>query len=1017
MRAASTLARVRKVRSSVAALARALGLAARVDVALVRRVRLALRPAVDVSAEVDLWTSPLVQARGTDAIALRPDVVALLWAELAGDRDALDAAWSALDAARRDAPPLLRLEERLTWLALRGDLADVERELGAVIAAMAAEEGRRRDLAAWSARALARLPEAVRTTEAAKVLAAAAGSWVAAPASLAALAPSPEGARLAARLGRSEGRVAISVRRVGDVLEVGDPRPPPWVTLEVPRRPLALVVDEDRVVPLERGAVTRIDVKGDPVMLGALDGRRWMLARVGDVPNLAGLTGFECAGGVGAAYLVAQTLAATSAALVRDGAPSALVFGDASYAVTVVATNEEADVALLELDRPATVFPVALSPDARQGDPWVAFGRAPVPGGGQSTVTRQQPMPQGPAGMQRPAGMQGASVPAEWRGAVAEAWPRLALHPPEALALDALPPPGTPVFVGRAVIGHVKHDPLSEGTLHLAAARTVAWWVARLTDDAKARESLVTLRWAEGPEVTGAIVAPGVALALNLPELPAMEGVPVGIRIGDDRARVPITPIEGRVDATPREHVLVAFDPARSPEALPLGPRERVPEGAVEVVLRPFMRESPPAVQRARVVGVDRERGVMHLESSAREGFASVGGIVLQRGALVGLLDRQGGLESTSASFATARLVPDAVRDWLAERAPAPPPRVVVQLASSISTAGLLAATVAREGDASRSRRHRTVLGTPREVLLDPQHEPTEGVALRVDVAVSYGGLDTPEFAAVVFEGPGLGPWNGERVVEACRAMARELPGTSPSVDPPVTDESFSGIRLYVRCFNGLPHAHACRRALRYVTGLLAALDGIERGVHHLHLRIPGVGAIDLGDVARRVEGRCGAWVRVKAVDPECDVLEALVATSSDAADEWLTRAKEVADALGMTPAGVHRQGDLDDPLDGQFGTSPERRGRRIEVTGEPHAPVVVVRSLDDRPVRGYVAFYARAEVSPSPVRVRAQGGVARWAVPTTFPAAFVVGAIVEDEGLPLETRVHLPPSRREAPA
>ncbi len=1010
MRAASTLARVRKVRSPVAGLARALALAARVDVALVRRVRLALRPAVDVSDEVGLWTSPLVQARGTDAIALRPDVVALLWAELAGDRDALDAAWSALDAARRDAPPLLRLEERLTWLALRGDLADVERELGAVIAAMAVEEGRRRDLAAWSARALARLPEAVRTTEAAKVLAAAAGSWVAAPASLAALAPSPEGARLAARLGRSEGRVAISVRRVGDVLEVGDPQPPPWVTLEVPRHPLALVVDEDRVIPLARGVVTRVDVKGDPVMLGALDGRRWMLARVGDAPDLAGLTGFECAGGVGAAYLVAQTLAATSAALVRDGAPSALVFGGASYGVTVVAVDEEADVALLELDRPATVLPVALSPDARQGDPWVAYARAETPVAARRAAMEQQTMEEAFA-PPRPE----APSPTEWRAAVAEAWPRLALQPPEALSLESLPPPGTPVFVGRAVIGHVKRDPLSEGTLHLASARTVAWWVARLTDDAKARESLVTFRWADAPEVTAAIVAPGVALALNVPEVPAREGAPVTLRAGDDRTRDPVAPIEGRVEATPREHVLVSFDPASSPEALPLGPRERVPEGSVEVVLRPFMRDAPPGVQRARVVGVDRERGVMHLESFAREGFASVGGVVLQRGALVGLLDQQGGLESTSASFATARLVPDAVHEWLHERAPAPLPRVVVQLASSISSAGILAATVAREGDASRSRRHRTVLGTPREVLLDPLHEPTEGVALRVDVAVSYGGPDTPEFAAVVFEGPGLGAWSGERVVEVCRSMVRELTGASPSVDPPVTDESFSGIRLYVRCFDGLPHGHACRRALRYVTGLLAALDGVERGAHHWHLCIPGVGALDLGDVVRRVEARCRSWVRVKAIDPAFDLLEVLIA--EDAAYDAEPRAQLVAVALGASLEAVCPQGDLDDPLDGQFGTSPERRGRRIEVTGEPHAPVVVVRSLDDRPVRGHVAFYARAEIAPAPVRVRASGGVARWIVPTTFPNPFVVGAIVEDEGLPLETRVHPDAPRREEPA
>ena len=54
--------------SNAIKLATAASLAARIEPELIRAIRLRLYPAVDVSAEIDLWISPLVQARSPSAI-------------------------------------------------------------------------------------------------------------------------------------------------------------------------------------------------------------------------------------------------------------------------------------------------------------------------------------------------------------------------------------------------------------------------------------------------------------------------------------------------------------------------------------------------------------------------------------------------------------------------------------------------------------------------------------------------------------------------------------------------------------------------------------------------------------------------------------------------------------------------------------------------------------------------------------------------------------------------------------
>jgi len=160
-----------EARPLVVDLARALSLAAHIDVALLRALRTRLFAESDVATEADLWSSVLVQSRGRGELVLRSDVRAALWQDLREQPALLRAHRDALTDVRGAAPPLLELEERLTFHALARDLGAIDRELRTVIAAMRDEPDRRRNLAAWSAQALDQLPAEVRDTEAARILA------------------------------------------------------------------------------------------------------------------------------------------------------------------------------------------------------------------------------------------------------------------------------------------------------------------------------------------------------------------------------------------------------------------------------------------------------------------------------------------------------------------------------------------------------------------------------------------------------------------------------------------------------------------------------------------------------------------------------------------------------------------------------------------------------------------------------------------------------------------------------
>lgn len=155
---------------AVKRLATAISLAARIEPELVRAARLRLFPDMDVSAEGDLWFSDLVASRSARRVVLDPEIVSSMRESLADEPELLAAARAVILETHRNAPPAIRLEEEIVYLALtRTDVEDaINTKLTSVLNAIA-NEGRR-GLIDWAARALPGMPAIVQNTTAAAAL-------------------------------------------------------------------------------------------------------------------------------------------------------------------------------------------------------------------------------------------------------------------------------------------------------------------------------------------------------------------------------------------------------------------------------------------------------------------------------------------------------------------------------------------------------------------------------------------------------------------------------------------------------------------------------------------------------------------------------------------------------------------------------------------------------------------------------------------------------------------------------
>jgi kumamolisin len=243
-----------------AELAVPLSIAVRIEPELIRAIRLAVLPHLDVSAESDLWfADDLVASRGPDTIVFRPEVLPRLRAQLAdrvaagGPADPVRLAGDITARVHASVSPALVLEERVTWLAVtRGEdgRAAIEEELRPALLALV-KDGRT-GIANWLAGAWERLPEAVRGTTTAWQLRQAASAHADIGRLPSEVVPAGLGVADLADLVRGFDRdadVAVPVRLAGGLLELGDIGPLPGAAaiplLDTDPRVVELLRDDD----------------------------------------------------------------------------------------------------------------------------------------------------------------------------------------------------------------------------------------------------------------------------------------------------------------------------------------------------------------------------------------------------------------------------------------------------------------------------------------------------------------------------------------------------------------------------------------------------------------------------------------------------------------------------------------------------------------------------------------------------------------------------------------------------
>ncbi|WP_262056443.1 DNA/RNA helicase domain-containing protein [Streptomyces sp. STR69] len=285
-------------------LAVALSVATRIEPELIRAVRLRVFPLLDVGDEADLWFSAWTAARTAHAMALRPELLPVLRAELAerlasaAPGDPIHHLGAIVMEVHEHISPALRVEERLNWLDVTGVLGsrDGEAIVGDLLspALRALVEERREGVADWLSGAWSRLPEAARESVRAWQLVTAAAQQVPDAGLEQAPAPTDLTAVDVSVIVESVGDAVLTVARSRDTLTLGagtgTAQDTGILVPDTDPRVVEVLVDEGgtepvfRTVTVSPGEARTVSVGDGPVRLRTPRGDVYELAAAPDPP-------------------------------------------------------------------------------------------------------------------------------------------------------------------------------------------------------------------------------------------------------------------------------------------------------------------------------------------------------------------------------------------------------------------------------------------------------------------------------------------------------------------------------------------------------------------------------------------------------------------------------------------------------------------------------------------------------------------------------------------------------------
>jgi hypothetical protein len=735
-----------------------------------------------------------------------------------------------------------------------------------------------------------------------------------------------------------DARRSVYLRRIGNMLEATFERLDSD-DVEIPGVPTAapvLYIDHDTPWRLGLNGPNRIVVSESRITIGTPDLRRWWLEPRPARPDLGAVQAIEAApnGRRHAVYLVSSDRAASSASAMTEQQFAYVALGELTHSLRLLAVDHDSDIALLEVSRETSFAPVELTDDIQQGQTWQAF-------------------------------QDGARIV----GTIETAWPKVSIRPtPGAPALL----PGTPIFVGTQVLGHVGSEPIADGIMHVTSARLVRWWLDKVTHSASpppnpeqprrsVREPVVWVQKLSLPSVprelelqSGASAQKGDHVVVFIPE--GSRSRPAGIYRARGGRR--FTDPSSRPTSTALDCELVL----------------EIPRPADEV-----LQQLQPAI-----AALD---SVTSQEDTKRLG-------IHQR-----LFDLLGQLVDGAGQVLVAQI--------FEMETPSVAPKVYIEVPERISTAGLLGVELESEGAVHRFRRHQW--GDHEVVILTEPKRPDEPASARaapIRIQITSVEVDPSralkEFAVRQFRNRGKDKlW--DVVARVASSMSAELiRGPKRDGVPGEYD-----IQLIVNRAPFVPVAHAYRRGVQFVATVLDAMSMVDNERVVLHAQYAGVGTLDLAEGQARAQA-VGGHVTLVWIDPETDIVELELAGHDR---EEVVR--DVGAALGLDLVAVFPPAERNDPLVGRFGIARERRERRLDLSTGRTPTIAVVSGPLGQPIRGYVTFYiTRDERSVERIRVQARNGVASCEVASSRKSN-VIGAVIEDEGIVLEHLIE--PSHREA--